>query len=306
MKQFMFAFLVLSILLMTPVHALDLEYYGIEDTINSDLSVDNKITFKFGKPITHLDYQLAFKVSDLTARSSFESADCKSNEISTGTLISCDFVGMTEEEDLLELSFRTEGSVKKVDDRYRFFVNYGITLPIDRYFVKIKLPENAILSEPVANQSYFPADGLVSSDGRRISVYWENENITKGETLQFTMSYTMPSTVSNLVVVTVAIIIIVVMVAVAIYAKKGSGSSKREEDVVKSVLNTDEKKIVNLLISKGGSSGQKSLVRETDFSKAKVSRILKSLKERGVIEVEPVSGRENRIILKITQKVNSN
>ena len=40
-------------------------------------------------------------------------------------------------------------------------------------------------------------------------------------------------------------------------------------------------------------------MRETDFSKAKVSRLVKNLKERGVVDIEPVSGRENRIILKI-------
>ena len=46
---------------------------------------------------------------------------------------------------------------------------------------------------------------------------------------------------------------------------------------------------------------QKVLVRETDFSKAKVSRLVKSLSERGVLEVEPM-GRTNKIKLKIEKE----
>jgi DNA-binding Lrp family transcriptional regulator len=69
-----------------------------------------------------------------------------------------------------------------------------------------------------------------------------------------------------------------------------------------SVLNKDEKRIVDILSRHGGKSGQKVLVRESDFSKAKVSRLVKNLKERGVVDIEPISGRENRIILKFDKK----
>lgn len=44
---------------------------------------------------------------------------------------------------------------------------------------------------------------------------------------------------------------------------------------------------------------QKTIVKETGFSKAKVSRIIKSLHNRNIVSIEAVSGRENRIILKV-------
>jgi uncharacterized membrane protein len=51
-----------------------------------------------------------------------------------------------------------------------------------------------------------------------------------------------------------------------------------------------------------GTVDQRQIVRETDFSKAKVSRIISNLVERGVLEKE-VKGRKNLIRLKKTIKV---
>ena len=78
---------------------------------------------------------------------------------------------------------------------------------------------------------------------------------------------------------------------------------ERKEDidtirVVTSVLREDERKIVGILESHEGKVIQKVIVRETDFSKAKVSRLVKNLKERGIIDVEPI-GRTTKITLKI-------
>ncbi|MBU0530643.1 MAG: hypothetical protein ABIH52_03490 [Candidatus Aenigmatarchaeota archaeon] len=299
MKQFLLAYVMFSLVLMGSAQALSLEYYGIEDSINADLSVDNTITLQFAETVSHLDYQLGFFIENLTATGSFDVADCGYTNNVEGSVISCDFVGMTDENDILQLTFKTKDSVKRLGDRIRFSINYGISLPVELLFVKVKLPENAVLAEQIINQSYFPHEGkTVLLDENRIMVFWEQENVTAGDNMQFSILYnTQASAVSSIFIYTVAAIIIIFMIAVAIYVKRES--SKKEREVVKSVLNSDENTIVNLLMEKGGSSVQKALVRETDFSKAKVSRIVKNLKQRGVVDVEPVSGRENRIVLKI-------
>ena len=54
-----------------------LNYYGIEDTIRDDLSVQNVVTLQFNKTITHLDYQLNFDIVNLVTENDFESADCE-------------------------------------------------------------------------------------------------------------------------------------------------------------------------------------------------------------------------------------
>ncbi len=42
-----------------------------------------------------------------------------------------------------------------------------------------------------------------------------------------------------------------------------------------------------------------TLVWNREKARAKVSRLVKNLKERGVVDIEPISGRENKVILKI-------
>jgi uncharacterized membrane protein len=100
----------------------------------------------------------------------------------------------------------------------------------------------------------------------------------------------------SFMVLLAGIIAIIIIVAVLVYMKKIRGNKVA---VVKSVMNKDEKKVIDVLNDHGCKAGQKVIVRETDFSKAKVSRIVKNLKERGVVDTEPISGRENRIILRI-------
>jgi len=280
--------------------AVSLEYYGIEDTINSDNSVDNSVVLQFKEPVGHLDYQLGFRIYNLTSDSDFPFAECASEDTEKGSIISCDFIGMTKNRNKLVLKFRTDEIVNKVDENYRFNVNYGVSVPVDRAFTLIKLPENGILSENVANQSFFPPDGGVLTDGWRIMVYWNKYNLTSGDDLRYGVLYTLPGSrdpAFSYVIIIMTIAVIAVMIGIAVYLKRGQKPA-RPGAVIESVLNRDEKAVVSILNNHDGKAGQKVLVRESDFSKAKVSRLVANLKERGVIDIEPISGRENRIMLK--------
>jgi uncharacterized membrane protein len=303
MKQLLLlTFVAFFIVSVGSVNAVGLEYYGIEDSINEDLSVNNEVTLKFDSPITHLKYQLGFKVYNLTATSDFDSVDCEVREKDAGSDILCDFVGMTKKENMLKFRFITKDSVKRVDGKYQFSINYGISVPVERVTALIKLPENGVLSEEPANQSYSPEDGNILTDGKHIMVNWERMNLTSGEGLQFAVIYSMPATLSSFVIVSLTLIIIVIMIGLIMYVKRGS---RKPEEIVGSVLNKNENTIINLLKKHDGKAVQKVLVRETDFSKAKVSRIVKNLKERGLVNIEPVSGRENRVILKKIEESDS-
>jgi len=308
MKQLLFVLLMTAIciaLTTGTARAVTLEYYGIEDTINSDNSVDNSIVLQFKEPVGHLDYQLGFRISNLTSESDFPFTECTSKDTDSGSMISCDFIGMTKSQNKLVLRFRTNDIVDETGDNYRFSVNYGVSVPIERAFVLIKLPENGILAESVANQSFFPQDGNVITDGRLIMVYWNKYNLTSGNDLQYAVLFNMPGArdpLFNYVIIMLTAAIIIVMVGIAIYMKRGPKGAK-PEDVIESVLNRDEKVIVSILNKNEGKAGQKVLVRESDFSKAKVSRLVSNLKGRGVVDTEPISGRENMVKLITAKRV---
>ena len=281
----------LLIILAAPARG-NLNYYGIEDTINEDLSVENKIVLQFDEPIAHLDYGVNFDISNLESSATFTSADCEARE----RVISCDFVGMTPEKNQLTLTFNTQSVVKEVDGRLKFNANYGF-LQTNRTFVLIKLPQYSILSEDIANKSFSPPEGKIISDGKTIAVFWEMENIPEGN-LQFSVSYFPGPEIPTFLVIGLTVIIIIVMVGVVVYARR----RQQPAQVIETVLNQDEKTIVDILKQKEGKALQKALVKESGFSKAKISRIVKDMKERGIVNIEPVSGRENRIILTMGKK----
>ncbi len=64
------------------------------------------------------------------------------------------------------------------------------------------------------------------------------------------------------------------------------------------LLKGDEKVLVDILNKHNGSVNQRVIVRESDFSKAKVSRLVAGLKERGIVDVE-ILGRTNKVTLKL-------
>lgn len=291
MKRFILLAAVFLIFIAAPVKG-DLEYYGIDVTINEEFVTD-EIVLKFKKPINHLEYQVNFDIFNLNTRTDFESADC---EIKNGNVISCDFVGMTEEKNKVVLTFDTKDVIKKSDGKFHFSANYGF-LPTDRTFVIIRLPQSAVLSEDVANNSFFPKDGGILSDGKRIMVFWEREGVGE-ENLQFSVSYVYPSDIPSYLIISLTIIVIVVMVGVVVYARR----KQHPVEVISSVLNKDEKVIVDIITRNEGKALQKTLVKESEFSKAKVSRLVKDMRDRGIIRIEAVSGRENRILLDVGKK----
>ena len=127
-------------------------------------------------------------------------------------------------------------------------------------------------------------------------------NLTVGETMQFSVLYTMPLTggpLFNVIIVSLTMIIILVMIGITFYIKKSTTKTVKETaEIVSSVLNEDEKKVVDIVKNNKGEIIQRNIVRETDFSKAKVSRIVNNLKERNVLEIIPM-GRKNKVKIKI-------
>jgi len=289
--------ILLAVSLSETVLAQEIDYYGIDASIGEDLSVRNKIVFKFIELTNHFNYELNFPIYNLRSSSDFEFADCLLNNKPDSATVSCDFIGMTRTMNTLTLEFDTRNQIKRIDENYQLVIDYSINNPVQASFIIIKLPEFGILAAD--NHSFFPTEGktLLTDDGRKIAVYWENDPTDQNH-LQFSITYNTPNVGGpfyNFLLAALTFIIIIVMIAVAVYIKR----DRRSVDVVKSVLNSDEKRIVDILSEHNGKAGQKILVRESDFSKAKISRIVNSLKSRGVVDTEPISGRENRVILVI-------
>lgn len=306
MKQFTFtvmaAFIAVFICIMAmSAEAAELDYYGIETVVNQNFMVYTTTTLIFDTPINHLDYNLDFNIKNLSVNTLSGTNRCSFENVGSGSVINCDFYSMSPEDTTIKLSFATTNAVKRIGDDYEFRATYPIAMPTDRMFSIIKLPPKGVLAREVANQSFFPPDGKVLTDGKHMIVSWEKKNLTVDDSLSFSVMFEVVGTggiMWDISIVALTAFVIIAMVLIAVYMRKGAGPVQKEVKVLP-FLNKEEKKIVDIVAKEGGEARQRLLVKETDFSKAKVSRLIKNLKERGVVDTEPISGRENKVILKI-------
>ncbi|NOX71401.1 MAG: hypothetical protein GXO64_01755 [Candidatus Micrarchaeota archaeon] len=276
-----------------------IQYYGIETHINRDFSVVHKMTLIFDGIVSDFEYDFPSFIDDFNARSEYGNVVCSTSDNIMGTKIKCriNTDNPLANKTQLIMSFNTSDSIKKMLGNYKFSSSYALPMPADSVFVMIYLPPTAVLTSTDANISYFPVDANTLTDGRHIMLYWERKNITSSDDMNFAVMYILPDQpddLNNLVISVIALLVLIAIMVIAFALRKNS-TTKIEN--IMPLLNTEEKKIIDVLRDHNGQSMQKAIVNETDFSKAKVSRLIKDLSERGIIEVESL-GKKNRIKLK--------
>lgn len=296
--QLLLSIAISLIFLANMATATEFKSMDIETSIRGDNTVRNSLTITLDEPLIRLVYPLNFRIFNLTSSNNFGRSDCSIQNTGRVSSILCDFEGMSKNNTLIRLEFDTTSDVVASETKSQYTTNYFAVLPVKRLSATIRLPEGGLLSELIANQSYFPEDAAVSTDGRYIILKWGRSNIKAGESMIFSISYSVinSSALFNTLVMVFVVAIAVIFVGFLFVYKRKSASKPQE--VVMSVLDSEEKIIFDILNKYEGKANQKSLVRESNFSKAKVSRLIKSLKDRGVVEIEPISGRENRVLLK--------
>ncbi|MGC8993635.1 MAG: helix-turn-helix transcriptional regulator, partial [Candidatus Aenigmatarchaeota archaeon] len=149
----------------------------------------------------------------------------------------------------------------------------------------------------------YPSNFKTLSNGRNILVYWEIENVSSLQPLSFRVKYqsvTSPETFSKFYLIVLVLIAITLIVSVYALKKRKVVIKKivrvKPEKVVVQFLDEYERKVYEVVKEKGKIK-QNEIVQITGFSKARVSRVVNKLAERGLIKVEK-RGKTNLISLK--------
>jgi len=291
--------LFLFICVVPLVGAQTLEYYGIEARLDEGRITKNSIVLIFDAQISHLDYRTGYEIYGLEAESKYGNVNCETKGGKEGTTISCDLFNTEDvNKTQVQLKFETRDNIRKRGEYYEFESTYLVDFPVERAFAIIYLPETATLKTNISNESYTPRYGKILSDGKHIMVYWEKENIKAGDDLKFSITYKMPLGAESFYDVAMMVIVAVVLIVVIAVGYVSRLHKESSVKVVMPLLKEDEKRIVEILTQHNGQAIQKVLVRESDFSKAKVSRLVTNLKERGIVDVEHI-GRTNKVTLKL-------
>jgi len=245
------------LLLLSCAHAL--KYAEVVISINHDMSFDANVTIKGGGQLT-----LVF----LDAREIRNTTNCASN----GNVVTCKPV---------------QSSISGVLKNTSLSVSVGSGEEIEDLLVVVKLPSTAV------GESAAPKDYVSTSDGKRIIFVWEARNVSANDMKVFSVRYSTPSIIVSSKGISTEAVFLIILLLLSVPAAAYYFFRRKKMKVKIEVLRGDEKKVMEI-VYKHKEIDQKEIVRITDFSKAKVSKIVMSLEKRGLIEVER-RGRKNII-----------
>lgn len=282
---------IVSFLLIIPSVLAEIQFYGSDIELSESGNAKVKLTITFKEPTKGFTLPIFATIKNFQATSNSGPVDCDLS-IGAASIIVCK-LNLTPEKRTVELGFESSDFIKTVDKNNLFNVDLSINGNISLGTVAIKLPEGYALAETSSIPAVTPPSANIISDGRRIIVNWNFNNITTDQSLKVQILYEPLKSGFPFTILIVAIVAFLSSVTglLLLYRR-----SKRSKEVILSVLDDFEKKIIEIISNSGGEINQRKIVAESNLSKAKVSRVVKRLQERGLIEVIRL-GRTNKIKL---------
>ncbi len=179
----------------------------------------------------------------------------------------------------LIISFDIHQTIYRSNDIYHFFTELSFEKNA-RMDVHALLPQGYGISK----QLYLPKQGTLGSDGKRISIDWNN--LTTDEPVFFSIKFTPLNSSFNAWII-VAIVLAAIITGVSIFSYH-----KINKEFLKGFRPDEQKAIV--YVQTHEPALQKDLEKEFGFSRAKATRIVKRLEEKQLVKKEPW-GRTNRL-----------
>ncbi len=287
--------LLISIIILPDVTtAAGIQFYKIDVDIDENNKAIVNLVITFKEPEKHLSFDVIGRVENFEATSNAGPIECNV-EVSGISYIDCN-MSLTEYRKEVEIKFETMDFVRMLDNKLYFSADLSPSTEIDGVSATCKLPLGFLLVGENITSSIlsYPLNASAHIVGGRILVVWKLSNIEADEKLKFEILYEQVKTppwfqlrIRHFVLFGTVFAVVLGFVLIR-YARKS-------EKLVLSVLDEHERMIMEI-ITREGEIKQRKIVQLTNLSKAKVSRVVKSLAERGLIEVERI-GRTNRIRL---------
>ena len=289
------------LLLLIPLsYGATIEDWDINIAINNDNTADWTVNIKYEKPVQTSNYYVLSSVRNIQVTADDQRIICTSEILDVGTSIVCDETNASK----FVYKFRASDMISILRNFNTLDYRFNIPITTDRYSVKIELPIGAAL----VDESKLKSTGLKpfepfwnevnktverGSDGRTIFISWSIINPRLGEEFDTTIIYEIFDTTSQLNVLVIIAGIVIVIITILFMIRR------KDFRQILPILTESERKVMEILIREKKSVDQKTIVKELDYSKPKVSRIVKDLQKRNLIEVER-RGRKNLLNLKKT------
>lgn len=271
------------------------QYYEINAILSEEGKSGVELILTFAKPDPSFQLSIIGQVENFQASSTAGPINC-SVLVKGTSLIDCK-LNLTEEKRGVTMSFETNDFVRTLQDKFFFSGDFVLNKDVKQLYASVKLPPNSIFAGEnlTSSKISYPqnASVFITEEGKMILI-WSLSDLKENDPVRLEVLYQQVQPPPWFKLRARNFILFGVVVAM------GSGFFvfryfRKSEKLVLSVLDEHERKVISI-ISEAGTIKQKKIVETTKLSKAKVSRVVKSLAERGLIEVER-RGRTNIINL---------
>ena len=286
MKRTFFVILALFSMLLLDIQISEasilINEYNITFWITSDMSVKENVIFTFKEPIDKnvINYLAVGDITSLKVSNGEKFLDYTLTKIGSETKIG---IYVPEGTQKLEMNFTVENLVFTKDSVYAFFVTLKTPLP-ENMNIFVYLPAGYYLYR----HAVYPENYKILTDGEKIYVHW---SLSKPENVAINLKFyrTFQDYTFFVAFVTSLAFIVVILYLVLYYREKTKRAFERS-------FSEDERKVLQVLL-KEKIIMQNKLEKQLGFSRAKMTRVVKKLEAKGLIEKERV-GRTNRLFYK--------
>ena len=205
----------------------------------------------------------------------------------------------------MDVSYITKSYLEKSNDGYYFVSKINFNFQVDEVQIKLVLKEGYYLDK----DKVFPKLSEIGTDGKQIFVLWNIKDIKAGSDMPIFVDIKSKSSGIGAWLTWILGIIVALLILYFIYdklikrllrkpAKRAKKEKKAEKAPIESHLIESEKAVIKALKEADrGELWQKQLQLKTNFSKAKLSRLIRNLEARNLIEKIPF-GNTNKVRLK--------
>jgi|GEM_PF-1639156 len=294
-------FIILCILLPQTVSAITYTFahYSIVAEIDDRDNLHEEVSFAIenlgDSPISWVEYSLISTPENLEAFDE-EGALPYSIENERDVLIKLRGPLKKGESEMISLKFSISGVVTKLDENNILTFSYIPEVNVKSFALTVKLPPGSTLASEVRKtgesiSAVYPSPSRIYSDGERIIVEWVVQELPAQESFRIFLMYTAVEKKAGYVFG--VLFGVLLGAAGTFYHFRRRGVEKK---IARMVLSEDERKIYDMLLS-SKEILQDDIARHTDFSRAKISKLVRNLEEKGIIKKEPYR-KTNRLLLK--------
>ena len=183
------------------------------------------------------------------------------------------------------IEFDTSGYISPVKEgKWVFSPIFQFSVPVQNFLIEITVPAEMAVVSPI-----YPTPTSIYSYKETLVVKWKKESLDVGEEFLVLLGYKPVTSPSN------QSFIYYIFAAAFLSFISGLYLGRREKPKPEYVV-ADERLVLDAIKKGGGKIIQSDLVKNTGFSKAKVSKILSELENRNLIRKEKYK-RTNLIFL---------